>query len=169
MARLDMALSRELIDSILPVCGSAREERMIWDDTQRMFIYGDHLSATGHRYYKGVRMSNRLVIIQYMGKYFNWTYLDRIEVYAYDGRKLNIIQEKKYDRTFLDDKLVFNEEVALVRSFLAGVFKSERIAVSNDELSRKAEQLVGECYKSFLDTDYDQQLLRVVKQTLINQ
>ena len=169
MARLDLALSKELIDSILPVCGNAREEHMVWDDTQRMFIYGDHISAFGHRYYKGVRMSSRLVIIQYMGKYFNWTYLDRIEVYAYDGKKLNIIQERKYDRTYLDERNVRNEEIALVRNFLAGVFKAERIASSMDELSRKAEKLVDECYKSFLDPDYDQQLLRVVKQALIKQ
>ena len=47
-----------------------------------MFFCEEYESGNGHRYYKGVRFCDRIVIVEKVGLYHTWTYIDGIEVYA---------------------------------------------------------------------------------------
>ncbi len=54
---------------------------IIWDENQRMFITNQYTSAAGHTYYLGVRFCDQFITVIHVGMYYNWTYLDGIDIY----------------------------------------------------------------------------------------
>ena len=55
MASLTKAINKDLFDSILPTFGNQRVHIPVWDEGQKMFLCEEYESASGNRYYKGVR------------------------------------------------------------------------------------------------------------------
>ena len=88
MASLTKAINKDLFDSILPTFGNQRVHIPVWDEGQKMFLCEEYESASGNRYYKGVRFCDRIVVVEKVGLYHNWTYIDGIEVYAFNGTRL---------------------------------------------------------------------------------
>ena len=78
MASLTKAINKDLFDSILPTFGNQRVHIPVWDEGQKMFLCEEYESASGNRYYKGVRFCDRIVVVEKVGLYHNWTYIDGI-------------------------------------------------------------------------------------------
>ena len=100
MATLTKAINKSLFDSILPTFGTPRVHIPVWDDSQKMFICDEYESCNGHRYYCGIRFCDRVVILEKVGLYHSWTYIDSIELYAFNGQKMELIQKREYDKVF---------------------------------------------------------------------
>lgn len=162
MATLAKAISRNLLDNILPTFGSPRVNVPTWDNSQRMFICNEHESANGNRYYCGVRFCDRIAIVEKVGLYHCWTYIDGIELYAFNGKKLELIQKRDYDKVFRKEEFIKAESVSMVKDYLSGITKTRRIFVSSEELARQAEEMVSLCYKSFLDRDFNTRLTQIL-------
>ena len=95
MASLTKAINKDLFDSILPTFGNQRVHIPVWDEGQKMFLCEEYESASGNRYYKGVRFCDRIVVVEKVGLYHNWTYIDGIEVYAFNGTRLELVQKRR--------------------------------------------------------------------------
>jgi hypothetical protein len=93
MATLIKVINKSLFDSILPTYGTPRVNIPTWDDSQKMFICSQYESANGHRYYLGIRFCDRIVIVEKVGLYHSWTYIDGIELYAFNGQKKRIFAQ----------------------------------------------------------------------------
>lgn len=78
MASLTKAINKDLFDKILPTFGNPRVHVPIWDEGQKMFLCEEYDSGNGHRYYKGVRFCDRIVIVEKVGLYHTWTYIDGV-------------------------------------------------------------------------------------------
>ena len=76
MATLTKAINKSLFDSILPTYGSPRVHFPTWDNSQKMFICDEYESNKGHRHYIGIRFCDRIVIVEKVGLYHSWTYID---------------------------------------------------------------------------------------------
>ena len=118
MATLTKAISKNLFDSILPTFGSPRVHVPAWDNGQKMFICDEYESETGNYYYRGIRFCDRIVIVEKVGLYHNWTYIDGIELYAFNGRKLELIQKKDYEKQFRKEEFVKKESEEMVKNYL---------------------------------------------------
>lgn len=162
MASLKKAINKEFFDSVLPSFGNPRVQVPIWDNSQKMFICDEYESEKGNRYYRGIRFCDRVVIVEHVGLFTNWTYIDGIELYAFNGRKLELIQKRQYDKVFRNEAFVRAESEEMVRDYMAGIAKFHKLDVSADELSNQAEALVDGCYKSFLDNDYNTKLNQII-------
>ena len=97
MASLTKAINKSLFDDILPSYGTPRINILVWDDSQKMFICDEYESENGHRYYRGIRFCDRIVILEKVGLYHSWTYIDSIELYAFNGQQIELIQKRDYD------------------------------------------------------------------------
>lgn len=64
MASLTKAINKDLFDSILPTFGNQRVHIPVWDEGQKMFLCEEYESASGNRYYKGVRFCDRIVVVE---------------------------------------------------------------------------------------------------------
>lgn len=69
MASLTKAINKDLFDKILPTFGNPRVHVPIWDEGQKMFLCEEYDSGNGHRYYKGVRFCDHIVIVEKVGLY----------------------------------------------------------------------------------------------------
>ncbi len=162
MATLTKAINKNLFDSILPTFGNPRVHVPVWDEGQKMFICDEYESASGHRYIRGIRFCDRIVILEKVGLYHSWTYIDGIELYAFNGQKMELIQKRDYDKEFRSEAFVRQESEQMVREYLTGVMKMQRISVPAEQVALQAQELVSGCYKSFLDPDYNTRLTQIL-------
>ena len=63
-----------------------------------MFLCEEYESASGNRYYKGVRFCDRIVVVEKVGLYHNWTYIDGIEVTPSTVHALNLFRRETTTR-----------------------------------------------------------------------
>lgn len=168
MANISKAIERNFIDSVLPTFGNQRATvGPVWDEGQKMFIVDEYESAAGNRYYRGVRFCDRMVMVEYVGLYHNWTYIDGIELYIFDGSKLNLVQKRTYNKRFRDNDDVRSETKSMLRQYLSGIAKSQNHNIDAASIDDVVNKTIDGCYKSFLDADYNvrlnQQVLPQIK------
>lgn len=164
MASLTNAINKSLFDSILPIYGNPRVHTPIWDEGQKMFLCEEYESANGHRYYKGVRFCDRIVIVEKVGLYHNWTYIDALEMYAFNGKRLELVQKKDYEKEHRNETFIRDESEKMVRNYIEGVLKLHRSSMSQAELEEKAREIIDGCYKSYLEADYNLRLTQIIPQ-----
>ena len=162
MATLTKAINKNLFDSILPSFGNPRVHIPVWDDSQKMCICDEYESSNGHRYYRGVRFCDRIVIVEKVGLYRSWTYIDGIELYAFNGQKMELIQKRDYDKKFRNEDFIRRESEQMVKDYLAGVMKTQRICAPVEQIAAQASELINGCYKSFLDPDFNTRLTQIL-------
>lgn len=164
MATLNKAINKNFFESVLPSFGTPRTQMPVWDEGQKMFIFDQFESATGNRYYKGIRFCNNIAIVEKVALYHTWTYIDCIEVYAFNGKKLELVQKRDYTKVFREEKFVRSESIAMLSDYLKGVLKMSGGSVTDNEVEEEAKTFVDSCYKSFLDSDYAVRLTQVLPQ-----
>lgn len=170
MARLNDAIAKDLLNDILPTYGTpVRQRRPVWDDGQKMFIYDEWEAATGHHYYCGIRFCDRFAVVEKVGMYHFCTYIDSIEVYAFCGKKLQLIQKKDYSKAFRSEELVRAQTEEMVTNYFKGVLKSQRISMSEDKVSEEVKAMLDQCYKSYIDNDYNIRLTQIIPQLSLEQ
>ncbi len=159
MAILAKALRNDFLDNILPTYGNERAHVPTWDNSQKMFICDEYETTNGNRHYRGVRFCDRIVIIENVGTFHCWTYIDSIELYAFNGRKLKLIQKRDYENVFRKEEFIRNQSVDMVKDYLHAILKIQRTAAPVDQ---QAQDLVNRCYKSFLDEDFNTRITQIL-------
>ncbi len=162
MASLNKAITKNLFETCLPTIGQPRKAMPVWNEGEKMFICSEYESKNGHRYYKGVRFSNRLVIVENVGIYHTWTYIDGIELYAFNNQSIELIQKKSYGKKFRSNDFVYNEALSMVISYLEGAAKMSGSAVTKEQIAEEAKAIMESCYKSYLDSDFEARLTQVL-------
>lgn len=162
MATLTKAINKNLFDSFLPTYGTPRVHIPVWDNSQKMFICDEYESARGYRYYCGVRFCDRIVVVEKVGLYHNWTYIDSIELYAFNGQKLELIQKRDYDKVFRNEEFIRQESEQMVKDYLTGMMKAQHICISAEQIAVQAAEMINGCYKSFLDPDFNTRLTQIL-------
>lgn len=162
MATLTKAINKNLLDSILPTFGTPRVHIPVWDDGQKMFIIDEYESGSGNHYYRGIRFCDRIVILEKVGLYHCWTYIDGIELYAFNGQKMELIQKRDYDKVYRSEDFVRQESEQMVKDYLTGVMKTQRVCIPAEEIAAQAAALISGCYKSFLAPDFNTRLIQIL-------
>lgn len=144
------------LDSVLPTFGNIKENIPVYNEAQRMFISSNYTSAAGHLYYKGIRFSERLVMIEQVGLYHNWTYIDGVELYAFNGNERVLIAKKQFNKEFYNMEFIKNE----VKQMLQNYFKSQ-IILKNENAS---EEILLHHTEQTLDSLYENKIEQIALQ-----
>lgn len=112
----------------------------------------------------GVRFCDRIVIVEKVGLYHTWTYIDGIEIYAFNGQKLDLVQKRDYDKTFRSEEFVRKETANLLQSYLLGVLKMQKSTMPEEQLEKEVQDIIDSCYKSYLDRDFNTRLTQILPQ-----
>lgn len=155
-----------LLDSILPTYGNPRINAPIWNESQRMFITDQYTSAAGHTYYLGVRFSDRFVTILHIGLYHNWTYINEVEVYAFDEHERKLIGKTSVDKYYNED-LVRSTTEKLLHDYIEGQMKLNGNVIDRKQLTAQVKELVDRSYVSMLGDANTARRLEAVKPLLI--
>jgi hypothetical protein len=162
MATLTSAISKDLFENLLPTYGNPRVNVPLWDNGQKMFICDEYESANGNRYFRGVRFCDRIAIVEKVGLFHNWTYIDGIELYAFNGNKLELIQKRDYEKVFRREEFIKSESERMVKDYLLGCLKTQRTSIPIEEIGHQSKVLIDNCYKSFLDADFNTRLTQIL-------
>ncbi len=164
MALLTKTNNKNLFEGILPSFGNPRVHIPVWDEGQKMFICDEYESASGHRYYKGIRFCDRLVVVEKVGLYHTWTYIDGIELYAFNETQMELVQKRDYDKVFRSEAFVRRETEIMVQNYIGGILKAQKSSMPKEQIEIQAKEVVNGCYKSFLDKDFNLQLIQIIPQ-----
>ena len=162
MATIEKVIGKNFLDSVLPTFGNQRARIPVWDNGQKMFICEEYESASGYRYYKGVRFCNRIAIVEKVGLCHSWTYIDSIELYAFNGQRMELIQKRDYEKEHRNEEFIRQESELMVKDYLTGVAKAQGISISEEQIAVQAAELINGCYKSFLDADFNTRLTQIL-------
>jgi hypothetical protein len=165
MARIS-GIGNSLIDGILPIYGNPRTNTPIWNESQHMFITEQHTSAAGNTYYLGVRFSDRFVTILHIGLFHNWTYINDVEVYAFDDQERKLIGKTTLDQ-FYNEDLVRATTEKLLKDYLEGQIMIQGGKVDSNMLDHQVKELVDKSYISMLNDENTMRRLEAVKPLLI--
>ena len=164
MALLTKSNNKNLFERILPPFGNPKERIPVWNEGQKMFICEEYESASGHRYYKGIRFCDRLAVVEKVGLYYTWTYIDGIELYAFNETRMELVQKRDYDRVFRSEAFVRRETEIMVRNYFEGIIKAQKISMPKEQIEAQVKEVVDGCYKSFLDNDFNLRLIQIIPQ-----
>lgn len=163
MKNIKSIVANSYCDSLLPAFGEkSTTSYPIWDEAQKMFIFNQYESNAGHRYYSGVRLSNQLLIVERSGLWNTWHYLNSIELYRYNGKGVDLIQKRTYDKVFHSADKVRSESEKMLVDYFKGQLKQANKKISSQQLEEMAAKAVADSYKSFLDADYALPLIQVI-------
>lgn len=140
--------SNGFLDRILPTYGNQRENFPIYDSTQKMFISNTYTSESGNMYYKGLRFSERLVMVEHVGLYKSWTYIDEVEIYAFDGNQMTLIGKKKFDKQFYNPETIKSEVTGLTFDYLKTQMTLSGAAGTDESLKAMTIELVEDTYQN---------------------
>ncbi len=132
-----MKTSNSFIDRILPQFGNPRENIPVYSDSQKMFVSSHYTSAAGNMYFKGLRFTDRIVMVEKVGLYKNFSYIDSVEVYAFDGEEKVLIGKVDYDKVFYNTERIKEDTKAIIKSYLknsaevAGAILDESVATQH--------------------------------------
>lgn len=162
MASLNKAISKDFFENILPTYGNPRKALPSWDEEQKMFICDQYLSAAGNLSYKGVRFCNNIAVVETVGKFHCWTYINSIELYAFNGKKPELVQRKEYAKVFYNSDLIRKETENMLCNYLNGAVKINGGTMPVEYVREQAKNITENCYKSFLDKDYNTRLTQIL-------
>ena len=162
----NIKMENNIIDSFLPTFGKPRVKTPIWNESQRMFITDQYVSDAGNTYYLGVRFSDRFVTILHIGLYHSWTYINDVEVYAFDGQERKLIGKTKIDK-YYDEDVVRSTTESLLGDYIEGQMKLNRVSINRDKLKADVKRLVDCSYNSMLDDPATINKIEAVKPLLL--
>lgn len=158
-------IGNNLLDGILPTYGNNRVNTPIWNESQHMFITDQYTSAAGNTYYLGVRFSDRFVTILHIGLYHSWTYINEVEVYAFDGHERVLVGKNKIDQ-FYDEELVRTTTEELLCNYIEGQYKLSGSQIDKNNLKSQVNKLVDKSYCSMINDPNTVKQLEAVKPLL---
>lgn len=143
-----------VLDMILPKRGERRPAGLpIWDESRHMFIVDEHESQAGHRSYKGVRVTDRFAIVEYIGNYHNWCYINAIELYANDGYEYKLVGKCQLGKEFYDAELIRQKTEEMMFAFAKSQHLMLNRVVDEADLKAQSAALIDGSYCSMINGD----------------
>ena len=60
-----------------------------------------------------------------VGLCHTWTYIDSLEIYAFNGTNLELVQKRDYEKTFRTEEFIRKESEHMICDFIAGYLKAQ--------------------------------------------
>lgn len=107
-------------------------------------------------------ISDRLAIVEKVGLFHNWKYIDEIEVYTFNQKSRTLIGSHKFEKTFYDRDLIQDKVKEMVSDYIASQMKLQDLPVRRDSIANDVNTIVGDTYVSLLSDDYNINLQRLL-------
>lgn len=143
-----MKTTNSFLDKILPTFGNTRENIPIYCDSQKMFISSHYTSAAGNMYYKGLRFTDRIVMVEKVGLYKNFSYIDSVEVYAFNGTERVLIGKVDYDKVFYNADQIKMDTKAIIANYLEDSARIAGSLLDSARAKQQANELLDKMYEN---------------------
>jgi hypothetical protein len=146
----------KIVSSVLPTVVSS--SKLTYNEAQNVFLTTGHVSLAGNTYFKGIRLSDVVVLVVDVGIGYAYTFLNGIRIYtASSDRKL--IAERGFNTCYYSEDRVKSEAIEMIQEKL----KAEAISKG----LQMDENLLLEFATKLLEDVYNKNQIEVVKQNAI--
>lgn len=143
-----------VIDILLPTYGNPSINLPVWNESQKMFITSEYESAAGNRYYIGIRPSKKVAIIEKVGLYHSFSYIDSLELFSYDNTNIKLLAKKNYDKVFYNSDFIKNESLTMLIDYFRSCLKIQGTYLPTHRIEEESKKIIEQSYESFLSDDY---------------
>jgi hypothetical protein len=106
------------------------------------------------------------VTILHIGLYHNWTYINEVEVYAFDEHERRLVGKTSIDQ-YYNEELVRSTTENLLQDYIQGQIKLNGSTVNHEQLVCQVKELVQKSYFSLLEDANTAKKLEAVKPLLL--
>jgi hypothetical protein len=99
-------------------------------------------------YYKGLRFTDRLVMIEKVGLYKNFSYIDSIEIYAFNGEEKVLIGRMDYDKVFYNVDRIKEDATTLIGNYLEDSARITGALMNETQIKHKSTELLQQMYEN---------------------
>ena len=119
-----------------------------YKDIAKMFLSSGWTSVAGNTYQEGVRLSDKFVVKYNIGHGYMYTFLNGINLYGFDGKKLKLIASRCFNCYVWNDRDVKDETVRLLSKFFEDQCRAHGCLPSDrGYITRIATQFVDEAIR----------------------
>lgn len=137
--------------------------QLTYNPEKNVFLTLGYTSASGNRSYIGMRFCDRFAVVEKVGMFHNWTYINSLELYVYNMDNVVLAQKEDFYKEFRNEEFIREESKRMVETYLLSMMKSKNIAASEEVVAtvkKQADVLVRKCYKNFFDVDFNTMLMK---------
>ena len=89
-----------------------------YNSERRMFFSSGYTSQAGNTYFQGLRLSNRLAIVEDIGQGYYHTFLNGLKLYCYDGNQMKLIATRYYNCCYYSEYIVKQEAESMLKDYI---------------------------------------------------
>lgn len=120
-----------------------------YNHVAKMLLTPGYVSAAGNMYQEGVRLSKRLAIKYSIGHGWAHTFMNGIQLFAWDGTGLRVVAHRCYSNFWWCEEDIRREVISVVTSYLRTQLQLHGIyCVAETDIRQLAVELVDETQKT---------------------
>lgn len=142
------------LETKLPIKASQALEKLMgergvtYNVEKNIFVTNGYESAAGNIYYKGVRASNKLVIVYDFGQGWKYLFLNRIEIYGFNGKDKVLLSTKDFYCNVFTENQAREEAIRMIEEMLKSQIMSMNGSYSDSDIHSASFQLVSEAIEN---------------------
>ena len=125
----------QLIERVLP-------NGVTYNENKNIFLTSGYTSAAGNTYFKGIRLSDRLIVNYDLGQGYSHLFLNGIEIYGFNGQQKELISSRCYNCFFFNEVLARRECIEMVSEYLASQIKMINGTVDENQIESFSTKLI---------------------------
>lgn len=120
-----------------------------YNQVAKMLLTPGYVSAAGNMYQEGVRISKRLAVRFSIGHGWAHTFMNGIQLYAWDGMSLRVVAHRCYDNFWWREEAIRREVISMITSYLRTQIQIQGIyGVSEADIRKLAVDLADDTQKT---------------------
>ena len=135
-----------LVERALPT----KSESVTYNVRTNMYETERYVSAAGNAYFRGVKLSDRIVLEFCCGDGWYHRFINCIRVYCFNGTQKQLVDSRTYDRRIYSEQFCYKECVEMISKYL-----------------KSQAQLTGGIVEDSTIMDFSKQLIEATNQRLI--
>jgi hypothetical protein len=135
-----------LVERALPT----KSESVTYNVRTNMYETERYVSAAGNAYFRGVKLSDRIVLEFCCGDGWYHRFINCIRIYCFNGTDKQLIDSRSYHCQYFSESFCYRECVEMISKYL-----------------KSQAQLVGGVVEDSTITDFSKQLIEATNQKLI--
>lgn len=138
----------KIVNNIIPISSS-----VAYSNSSNMLTTSAYTSQAGNTYFRGIRLSDMILINLNIGIGYAHTFINGISIYTNlrEG-KPTLIASKSYNVEYYEEEYIKSEIINLIKEKLITESKKENTLLDETELNEFVHKLVEEAYRNQIDT-----------------
>ena len=103
-----------LVERALPT----KSESVTYNVRTNMYETERYVSAAGNAYFRGIKLSDRIVLEFCCGDGYMYRFINAIRVYCFNGNNKQLIDARSYNSTIYNERFCFRECIEIIAKYL---------------------------------------------------